>query len=187
MSGEPSEAEGASDLWKSELLVTEAVGRLMSFWGFKRHLGRVWGLLYLSPESQTSRDIQRRLALSAGSVSATLNELGRWGVVRRVHVPGERAEHFEAEVNLWKMISRVFRERELVEVVEAIGAFEAALAELREAPSATPEQLRRAQVQRARIEELLELAKLGRALLEALLATGRVDATALARLLLGQR
>jgi HTH-type transcriptional regulator, glycine betaine synthesis regulator len=186
-SDEPSGDDQSSDLWKSELLVTEAVGRLMSFWGFKRHLGRVWGLLYLSAEAQTSRDIQRRLALSAGSVSATLNELARWGVVRRVHVPGARAEHFEAEVNLWKMISRVFRERELVEVIEAVGAFEAALAALAQTPATTPEHQRRAQVQRARIEELLELAKLGRALLEALLATGRVDATALARLLLGQR
>jgi len=172
-------------LWPSERIVTEAVGRLMAFWGFKRHLGRVWGLLYLAPGSLTSRDIQAKLALSAGSVSATLSELGRWGVARKVHVPGSRAEHFEAELNLWKMVSRVFRERELVEIVEAVGAFESALEELGRTTVSSPEDERRAQVQRARIDELLQVAKLGRALLEALLSTGRVDATALARLLLG--
>lgn len=172
------------ELWPSERLVTDAVGRLMDFWGFKRHMGRVWALLYLSPDSLTARDIQQRLALSAGSVSTTLNELARWGVVRRLHPPHSRAEHFEAEVNLWKMVSRVFRERELTEIVEAIQAFEGALREL-DAPVASTDE-RRARTQRERIRELLQVARLGRALLEALLQTGRVDATALAHLLLGQ-
>jgi DNA-binding transcriptional regulator GbsR (MarR family) len=175
------------ELWPSERIVSEAVGRLIEFWGFKRHMGRVWGLLYLSPGSLTARDIQRKLALSAGSVSVTLNELARWGVAKRVHVPGSRAEHFEAEVNLWQMISRVYRERELVEIISAIGSFEVALGELATVRVSSPEDEVRANTQRARIEELLQLAKLGRALLEALLSTGRVDATGLARLLLGHR
>lgn len=175
----------AGELWPSERLVTEAVGRLMDFWGFKRHMGRIWALLYLSPDSLTARDIQQRLALSAGSVSTTLNELARWGVVRRLHPAHSRAEHFEAEVNLWKMVSRVFRERELTEIVEAISAFEQALKEL-EAPPENDADDRRARAQRERIAELLQVARLGRALLEALLQTGRVDATALAHLLLGQ-
>lgn len=174
-----------TELWASERRITEAVGRLMDFWGFKRHMGRIWALLYVSPESLTARDIQQRLALSAGSVSATLNELVRWGVVRRLHLPHSRAEHFEAEVNLWKMVSRVFRERELIEIVEAISSFEGALSDLDAQPIATPEDQLRARTQRERIHQLLEVARLGRALLEALLATGRVDATALARLLLG--
>lgn len=179
--------EDTAELWASERIATEALGRLMEFWGFKRHMGRVWGLLYLSPESQTARNIQRKLSLSAGSVSVTLNELARWGVVQKVHVPGSRAEHFEAEVNLWRMISRVYRERELVEIGEAIRSFEAAVEALQKVEPATPEDRRRSATQRARLDELLELAKLGRALLEALLSTGRVDATGLARLLLGHR
>lgn len=174
------------ELWTSERLVTEAIGRLMDFWGFKRHMGRIWALLYLSPQSLTARDLQQRLALSAGSVSMTLSELTRWGVVRRVHVPHERAEHFEAEVNLWKMVSRVFRERELTEIVEAIQAFEGALADLDARRPATELDVLRLKTQRERISELLQVARLGRALLEALLQTGRVDATALAELLLGQ-
>jgi DNA-binding transcriptional regulator GbsR (MarR family) len=173
------------ELWASERLVTEAVGRLMDFWGFKRHMGRIWALLYLSPDSLTARDIQQRLALSAGSVSTTLAELARWGVVRRFQPPSSRAERFEAEVNLWKMVSRVFRERELNEIVGAIGAFEAALTELAQQPARTLHDESRLRTQRERITELLGVARLGRALLEALLQTGRVDATALARALLG--
>jgi hypothetical protein len=42
----------------------------------------------------------------------SLTELQRWGVVRRVWRPGERREFFEAETDFWKMISKVFDERE---------------------------------------------------------------------------
>ncbi len=38
----------ASEGWQSETLVTDAIGQLMEFWGFKRNMGRVWAMLYLS-------------------------------------------------------------------------------------------------------------------------------------------
>src|SRR6187397_3520851 len=96
------------------------VGRLIEFWGFKRNMGRVWAVLYLSDEPLTANDLRARLQLSSGSVSTTLTELSRWGIVRKVWIQGARSDHFTAEGNLWKMISRVFRERELVEVQELI-------------------------------------------------------------------
>lgn len=164
----------------AEQRVTEAIGRLMEFWGFKRHMGRTWALLYLSEAPLSAKDIRDRLDLSVGTTSMTLTELQRWGVVRRVHQPGVRAELFEAELSLWKMVSRVFRERELFEVTEAVAALEAALAHLASEPAGS-----RVELQRARIEALLEVARLGKGLLEALVSTGRVDASELARLLLG--
>ncbi len=172
-----------SELTPAELLVSDSIGRLMEFWGFKRNMGRVWGVLHLSPDPLTSRDLQERLKLSSGSVSMTLAELGRWGVVRKVWVQGSRSEHHEAEGNLWKMVSRVLRERELTEVKEAVAAFEIALAKLDAADA--PEARARLEHQRARIGELLELARLGRSLLEGLVSTARVDASALAKVLLG--
>jgi DNA-binding transcriptional regulator GbsR (MarR family) len=165
----------------AEQRVTDAIGRLIEFWGFKRHMGRIWALLYLSEEPLTARDIRDRLGLSVGTVSMTLQELQRWGVVRRVHHMGVRSELFEAELNLWKMVSRVFRERELFEITEAVAALEAALDALNEEPAST-----RGVLQRSRIEALLEVARIGRTLLEALVSTGRVDASDLARLFLGQ-
>ncbi|MBX7194595.1 MAG: ArsR family transcriptional regulator [Sandaracinaceae bacterium] len=164
----------------AEQRVTETIGRLMEFWGFKRHMGRLWALLYLSERPLAAKEIRDRLDLSVGTVSMTLAELQRWGVVKGVHQPGVRAELFEAELSLWKMVSRVFRERELFEVTEAVASLEAALADLgREASS------ERTSLQRSRIEALLEVARLGKGLLEVLVSTGRVDASELARLLLG--
>lgn len=184
----PERPEAPSDLWPSEQLLSDALGRLMEFWGFKRHLGRIWTVLYLSDEPLGAVELRDKLQLSAGSVSMALNELLRWGVVKKIWVHGQRRDYFVAESNLWKMISRVFRERELVEVLEAISAMEGALSSLEDKLSSRDPKVReRAATQRARIERLLELARLGRRLIEGLLDTARLDAIPLTRFLLTGR
>jgi DNA-binding transcriptional regulator GbsR (MarR family) len=181
--------QSSRGLWPSEQLLTEAVGRLMEFWGFKRHMGRIWTLLYLSDEPLSAPELQEKLQLSAGSVSMATAELLRWGVVKKLWIHGQRRDYFAAESNLWKMISRVFRERELVEVLEAIGAMESALSSLAEKLRSDDAAIRaRAELQKARIERLLDLARLGRRLIEGLLETARLDAAPLTRFFLrGER
>lgn len=175
-------------LWESELLVSDAIGRLMEFWGFKRNMGRVWTVLYLTGEPLSSKDLQQRLKLSSGAVSMTVNELQRWGVVKKVWIQGERADYHVAEGNLWKMISRVFNERERVEILDAIDAMEEALdyARRKKDSASDPQVRERAQLQLDRIGQLLDLARLGQRLLEALLRRGRVDISPLLEVLLGQ-
>lgn len=176
------------NLWPSELIVSDVVGRLIEFWGFKRNMGRIWAVLYLSPEPQSAEDIRQLLKLSSGAVSMTLNELSRWGVVRKVWIQGERKDYYAAEVHLWRMISRVFSERERSEIVAAIEAFEDALSQLEKMRSdRDPETRARAELQRERIAQLAELAKLGKRLLDALLATAKLDAEPLVRFLLAGR
>jgi DNA-binding transcriptional regulator GbsR (MarR family) len=179
-SGDDSDAE----LWDSERIVSDAIGRLMVLWGFKRNMGRVWTLLYLSNEPLTAFVLRERLQLSAGAISMTLNELARWGVVHKVWRQGDRHDYYEAENSLWKMISRVLRERELSEVVRAIEAFEDALATLERRPGREDEHRRRAQ--RERIAQLLELARLGRSMLDAAINSARMDASWLARFRFGR-
>ena len=180
MSDEPSQ------MWESELIASDAVGRLIEFWGFKRNMGRVWTVLYLAPEPLSAPDLRARLKLSSGAVSTTLKELSRWGIVRKVWIQGARRDYFTAEGDLWKMVSRVFREREYVEVEELIANFERALEALEATEPEGEAGLTRRTVQRERMLQLLDLAKLGRRLLSALISEGRVDATALARVLLGR-
>ena len=79
----------------------------MELWGFKRNMGRVWTVLYLADQPLTARQLRDRLQLSSGAVSMTLNELSRWGVVRKLWVQGDRRDFYEAEANIWRMISRV--------------------------------------------------------------------------------
>ena len=191
---EPAAQSGGVELWESERIVSDAIGRLMVLWGFKRNMGRVWTLLYLSDEPLAAHVLRERLQLSAGAISMTLNELARWGVVRKVFRQGDRHDYYEAESSLWRMISRVLRERELAEVVLAIEAFEDALAALdrreqlkRSAEPDSEGTLSRLRTQRARIEQLLELARLGRSTLDALIDSARLDASWLARFRLGRK
>ena len=174
-------------LWPSEAAVSDMVGRLIEFWGFKRNMGRIWAVLYLSPDPLSAEDLRQALKLSSGAVSMTLNELSRWGVVRKVWVQGERKDFYAAEVQLWRMISRVFSEREKTEIVMAIEAFEEALADVSKLRhSSDPKTRARAELQYERIKQLLELARLGKRLIETLLATAKIDAEPLVRFLLRQ-
>ena len=177
----------APALTEPEIAVSDAVGRLIEFWGFKRTMGRVWALLYLTPSPLTAQDLQVMLRISSGAVSMTLAELTRWGVVKKVWVQGERRDYYAAEVALWRMISRVLGERERAEIITSIDAFERAIEtyDKRRQASAAKEERSRADFQMRRVKALLDLARLGRTLLDALLSTARVDAEPLARFLLG--
>ncbi len=176
-------------LMPTELAVSDVIGRLIEFWGFKRNMGRVWSVLYLSPDPLSADDLRQVLQLSSGAVSMTLSELSRWGVVRKVWIQGERKDFYAAEVQLWRMISRVFNERERSEIIAAIDAFEEALATIERTKKSTtdPAVRARAELQHERITQLLKLAKLGKGLLDALVSTAKIDAEPLVRFLLGAR
>jgi DNA-binding transcriptional regulator GbsR (MarR family) len=189
MDTHPEEDSGPVEtLWESERIVSDTIGRLMELWGFKRNMGRVWTVLYLAGHPLTAKQLRERLQLSSGAVSMTLNELARWGVVRKMWVQGDRRDFFEAEANVWKMVSRVMREREQNEISQAIEAFEEALVALEhQAEDSGTADPSRTQVQRERIAGLLDLAKLGRSMLDALISNARLDASWLQRFRLGRR
>ncbi len=96
----------------AELLAADAIGDIIEHWGFRKVLGRVWTVLFIAAEPLPAAAIGERLSMSAGATSMALTELQRWGVVKRVWRPGERKEFFEAETDFWRMISKVFDERE---------------------------------------------------------------------------
>ncbi|MEI9950761.1 MAG: hypothetical protein WDO74_17725 [Pseudomonadota bacterium] len=158
---------------QAELEVADTIGRLMEFWGFKRPMGRMWTLLYLSPSPLGAAELGEQLKMSAGAVSMTLNELLKWGAVKKSWRPGERRDFYEAETSIGKLVQRVLREREL-ELVrqfgEALGNAERALPHVAEAGS-SPD------FKRDRVHELQRLARLGETLLTALVAGKVVDPT----------
>lgn len=159
------------------LQIADLIGGLMELWGFKRIMGRTWSVLYLSAEPLTAADLQRVLQVSAGSVSMTVSDLLQWGVIKKTWVPGDRRDHYVPETSIWKMVSRVFRERELIHVREAIEAFRAALLTLQtlaaDRESGAPPNAARLRFIADRVQTLLSLAERGQALIE-LLLSGRL-------------
>lgn len=161
------------------LKVADAVGALMESWGFRRNMGRMWAVLYLEDHPLTAADLGERLGLSTGSVSALVNELVQWNIIRKTWVVGERREHFEAETSIWKMVSRVFRERELHWIRTAHEAFAEAgqLYEQREPPPVGEQEgdRERHQLIASRIAGLTQLAAVGEHLLETMLEGEAID------------
>jgi len=156
---------------EAELEVADTVGQLMEFWGFKRPMGRIWTLLYLSPEPLGAAEIGEELRMSAGAVSMALSELVKWGAVRKTWRPGERRDYYEAETGIGRLVQRVLRERELVLVQkfgEALDTAENTLSAAKEPDEATT-------FKRARLKQLADLAKLGESLLGALVSGEAVD------------
>lgn len=163
---------------EAELLAADAIGDVIEHWGFRKALGRIWTVLYLAGDALGAAELGEALQMSAGSMSMSLTELQRWGVVRRVWKPGERREFYEAETDFWKMISRVVHDRERSLASSVRERLEAARALLRQAPSTA--------ANRARIERvgrLLQFAGAAESVIESFLASRRADFSEFSNLL----
>ncbi|MDP2312914.1 MAG: ArsR family transcriptional regulator [Pseudomonadota bacterium] len=161
-------------------MVADSVGELMRFWNFKPSLGRIWAILYLSPGPLDAEEIEAKSGLSMGNVSMSLQELMQWGVVKRVPPGPNRRRLFVAETDMWAMVARVVRERELRLVERTIEQLEEAVALLDGAGRGRdPTTMLQSRFLVTRVRNLLELAKTGRRLLEGLSRTGSVDFSAI--------
>ncbi len=98
--------------------LVDIMGRFFEGFGFRRHLGRVWMTLYLSPEPMTQSHLQGELGLSAGMVSTLLRELGTWNAVRTRTMPASRQVWYEAETDLLAYVTRILKRRDLPHVQE---------------------------------------------------------------------
>ena len=170
------------DLTAARDLAIDACGRIAEFWGFTRTMGRAFGLLYLSREPLAQSELQERLGISAGSASMTLSALGRWGVVHKVWVRGQRREHYQAETDFWKMISGVLNERERREIgaaVEVVGRAEKTARAAQAAPGRARRAPRRAKAEAdfvvERVARLGEICRLGETMLDMLLGQLTLD------------
>lgn len=91
-------------------------GEMGTQWGVNRSVAQVHALLYLSDRPLPADDIVDQLGLARSNVSTALKELQGYGIVRRVHVEGDRRDHFVAETDLWEMLMRIAAERKRREI-----------------------------------------------------------------------
>ncbi len=166
----------SAGLHRAELRAADAVGALMELWGFKRQLGRVWTVLFLSEQPLGAAEACERLGISTGLLSMSLAELRAWGAVRNVSAPGERRERYVAEVHVWRLVQKVLGKRERRALDEALAAFEEALAEVRAGMvDADPAVRAAARFRAERLERLVALTRGALGLLGAILESARVD------------
>jgi DNA-binding transcriptional regulator GbsR (MarR family) len=95
-----------------------------SSWGVPRSVAEVHALLFIEGRPLCAEDIMERLQVSRGSVSTTLRTLADWGIVTRSRQRGERKEFFEAEQEVWNLLSLIIRARKRRELEPLLAALE---------------------------------------------------------------
>ncbi len=116
-------------------------GEMGTQWGVNRSVSQVHAFLYLSDTPQTAEAIVDALGLARSNVSTALKELQGYSIIRRVHIEGDRRDHFVAETDLWDMLMRIAAERKRREIDPTI-ALLGELAERLAADAAAPAHIR---------------------------------------------
>jgi DNA-binding transcriptional regulator GbsR (MarR family) len=86
-------------------------GEMGTRWGVNRTVAQVHALLYISPKPLNADDIVATLDVARSNVSTSLKELQGWGIVKLVHVLGDKRDHFESMKDVWEMFRVVMDER----------------------------------------------------------------------------
>ena len=85
--------------------------RMAGAWGISRTMAQVHALLYVTGEPRCTDEVMERLSISRGNASMSLRALLEWGVIKRVEIPGDRKDYFQAEQDVWAMFRAIARER----------------------------------------------------------------------------
>lgn len=118
-------------------------GEMGTRWGVNRSIGQIHAILYLSERPLTADTIAATLDLARSNVSTSLRDLQSWQLVRRVHVLGDRRDHFEAETDLWEMLARIAEGRKSREIDPTLDVMRACAREARDDDLISPTALKR--------------------------------------------
>ncbi|HEY2460600.1 MAG TPA: MarR family transcriptional regulator [Candidatus Acidoferrum sp.] len=124
-------------------------GEMGTRWGINRTVAQVHALLFLAAKPIPADEIAETLAVARSNVSTSLRELQGWGIVRVVHVLGDRRDHFESIKDVWEIFRIVSKERKRREIDPTLRVIAECVAELKANPEADA-------YTRERLESMLE-------------------------------
>src|SRR5258706_14860753 len=104
-------------------------GEMGTRWGINRTVAQIHALLYLSPQPLHAEDIAETLGVARSNVSTSLKELQGWGIVKLVHVLGDKRDHFESMKDVWEMFRIVLDERKRREIDPTLAMLRASIEE----------------------------------------------------------
>ncbi len=104
-------------------------GEMGSRWGINRTVGQVHALLYVAPGPLNAEEIATTLSIARSNVSTSLRELQAWGIVRVIHVLGDRKDYFEAIQDVWELFRTIMEKRFEREIEPTLGLLDDLVAE----------------------------------------------------------
>src|SRR5208283_6036268 len=132
-------------------------GEMGTRWGVNRTVAQIHALLYLSPQPMNAEEIATTLSIARSNVSTSLKELESWGIVRAVHLLGERREHYQATKDVWEMARVILDERKRREIDPTVSVLRECLRDLEKKGDAEAEKRERLEAMLRFVETLTSL------------------------------
>jgi len=104
-------------------------GEMGTRWGINRTVAQIHALLFLSQKPLTAEEIADLLGVARSNVSNSLKELQGWGIVKVVHIMGDRRDHFESMKDVWEMFRVIMDERKKREADPTLAMLRESVAE----------------------------------------------------------
>ena len=124
-------------------------GEMGTRWGVNRTVAQIHALLYITGRAMHADEITDTLEVARSNVSNSIRELQGWGLVKLVHLSGDRRDHFETSTHVWELLRTIVRERQRREIAPTVDVLRDLLAD--------PALNREASEARRRMRETLEL------------------------------
>jgi len=91
-------------------------GEMGTRWGINRTVAQAHALLFLAEKPMPADEIATILGVARSNISTSLRELQNWGIIKIVHVMGDRRDHFESLKDVFAMFRIIARERKKREI-----------------------------------------------------------------------
>src|SRR5690348_6963628 len=108
-------------------------GEMGTRWGINRTVAQIHALLFIMPRPLHAEEIVEALGVARSNVSTSLKELQGWGIVKMVHVLGDKRDHFESLKDVWEMFRIVLDERKRREIDPTLAVLRECIAEASQA------------------------------------------------------
>ncbi len=91
-------------------------GEMGTRWGVNRSVAQIHALLLMSSKPLNAEEICEILSLARSNVSNSIKELSGWGLVKTVHVLGDRRDHFTTLKDAQETFNIIIEERKKREI-----------------------------------------------------------------------
>jgi DNA-binding transcriptional regulator GbsR (MarR family) len=128
-------------------------GEMGTRWGTNRTVAQIHALLYLSPRPLRADQICDLLSVARSNVSTSIRELQSYGLVRMVHVLGDRRDYFESVHDVWELFRVIIEQRKQRELNPTLSMLRECAAEVERESGTDP-------VTKTRIRNMLDFVEL---------------------------
>jgi DNA-binding transcriptional regulator GbsR (MarR family) len=105
-------------------------GEMGTRWGTNRTVAQIQALLYLSPEPLHADQICEALSVARSNVSTSIRELQSYGLVRMIHLLGDRRDYFESVHDVWELFRIIIEQRKQRELNPTLSMLRTCAAEV---------------------------------------------------------